>query len=102
REFRRCWIVSRPLVAVEAMICSVNEHLHLRVGLGELPHAGDGYGLIALAEMREHRAARTLAHRIEHAAAVIRHGAGEPLQTASAHPGDETAPAIADHANLSG
>ena len=87
------------MIAVEAVLGVVEEKLPFRVRRGELSGACHRDRGVALAEMRHDSAFRLLATGLEHAAAVIRDSAGEAGEPGGAHPGDESAPAIADDAD---
>ena len=88
------------LVAIEAVVGSVDVDLLAALLRGELSYAFDRDHAVALAEVGHHRTARHEVRVVEHAAAVVRHRAGDPRQLRRRHPREESAPAIADDADL--
>src|SRR5256886_11942066 len=56
-------------------------------------------GLVRLAEVKEHRAARRLRRRVGDAAAVIADGAGDAVDTRRGEPGERAAEAVTHHAD---
>src|SRR5215204_2357735 len=96
-------VVARALVAIEALAGGVDVDLDaLRVRRPHLLDVGQRNGVVLLAEMHQHRAARRLLRNRADAAAVIRHGGGEPGKARRRNPGEKSAPAIADHRGLAG
>ena len=57
-------------------------------------------GLVRLAEVEQHGAARLLRRRLGDAAAVVAHGAGDAVDARGGEPGQRTAQAVADDADL--
>src|SRR5438552_4431922 len=98
----RLGVVALALIAVEAVLGVVEEELRFRMRCGEMPRARHRDRGIALAEMRHERALGLLAPSLEDSAAVVRDRAGESGQPGSAHPGDESTPAVYDNADATG
>src|SRR5439155_9108814 len=95
-EFGGGGIPRCTLVTVETVVGGVDEDLRFRMHLGEFPDAGHRDPCVAFAKVCHHRTSRAFGRRIEHAAPVIRYGAGKAVQSTRAHPGNEATPAVAD------
>ena len=103
RLLRRRRVVAGALVAVEAVVRRVHQHLHLRVrGLQRL-HAVHRHGRVVVGQVRHHRHAGLAGDfgRLRHAAAVVRHRRRQAMGLRSGPPGPQTAPAVADDADFS-
>src|SRR5215470_12554424 len=101
RDYGRVRVVALALIAVETVLGTVvHEYLDLAVRGLELAHAVDGNRRVPLAEVRHHGALRMLIGCLRYAPAVVGDGATEAVEPCRRHPGDETAPAIADDSNV--
>src|SRR3954469_21476706 len=103
RDFRALRVVAAALVAIEAVAGRIDVDLDAaRMGGAQLVDVGERYGMVGLAEMRQHRAFRRLLRNRSDAAAVVDHGRAEAGKPGRRNPGEEAAPAIADDPDLSG
>src|SRR6266540_5128147 len=93
-------VVASPLVAVEAVPGRIDVHRQIGMSGSDPRMMLRRNGLIGLAPMEQHRAARLLRGRVGDAAAVVAHRACHAVDTCGRQPGQRAAEAIADDADL--
>src|SRR5207249_2794196 len=93
-------VIARPLVTVEAVPRRVDVHRQRRVRRTDLRVVLLRDGLVRLAEVEEHRAARRLVRRVRNAATVVADGAGDGVDARRGEPGERAAETVAHHAHL--
>ena len=101
-QLGRGCVPGAAVVAVEAVLRRVQVHLDLRVRLLEGFDAVQRHPLVAVGQVRHHRhlgLARDFV-RLRHAAAVVGRGGRQAIQRARRAPGQQSAPAVADDADL--